>query len=304
MIDKIKIFIEGSMEVWLLKLMPVLEKNGKTFKIVKDKTGEVLSYTILDGLNMRIVITHRGVTIENSLHKAYNKLNGVEGNHNYFGYKELYRIISYLSVKYQFNPKDAIIKKIEIGVNVEVTDSTMSYINKLYSLGYTKPCDLMRNKNIVYGKKIFLSQYSIKLYNKTHQHYQSYREKLNKQIIRFELEYSKMASLKNSVITMSDLLDVDKYIALSDLLALKFSGLQFQDKYDLDLLTSKQLEQYYAGRDFKFWRELSKRNKSTLATRKRRYKLLIKVIQNSQENKESLILELRNKTRKAIYELV
>ena len=304
MADKTRFFIEGTMRFWLSILMPILEKEGRTFRIVKNREGEVVSYSVLDELNLKITITHKGLTIDNSLHKAFNKLNGVEGNHNYFGYKELYQILNYLSLKYQFNLKDAFIKKIELGVNVEVDKPSMDYINKMYSLSYTKPCDLMRNRNVVYGKKIFLSQYSIKLYDKSHQHYNQNGTRLDKQIIRYELEYNKMTSLKKYVVTLADLLDVDKYIGLTDLLSLKFSGLQFKEGYNIDMLTCKPLEQYYAGLDYKFWKDLSKRNKSTLATRKRRFNHLIEVIQNYQDNKDSLSLELRNKIRRAIYELV
>ena len=304
MIDKTKFFIEGAMGFWLSILIPILEKEGRTFRIVKNREGEVVSYSVLDELNLMITITHKGLSFENSLHKAFNKLNGIEGNYNYFGYKELCQILNHLAWKYQFDLKDAFIKKIELGVNVEVDKPSMDYINMMYSLSYTKPCDLMRNRNVIYGKKIFLSQYSIKLYDKSYQHYKKYGKRLGKQVIRYELEYHKMASIKNYVVKLTDLLEVDKYIALTDLLSIKFSGLQFKEGYNLDMLTCKQLEQYYAGVDYKFWKDLSKRNKSTLATRKRRFNILIEAIQSNQYNKDSLSLELRNKIRKAIYELV
>lgn len=304
MVDKIKIFIAGSMSLWVAKLEPIMRKNGKAYKTVKSAMGDIISYSFKDMLGFQIMINNYGLTIENSLHKAYNVLNGTHGNFNYFGYAQLFGIISYLSNEYQFDISSALIKKLELGINIGVSKKPEDYINCLYSFGYTKPCDLMRNKNTAYGKKIYMSQYSIKLYDKTYQHYRLCREKLNQNIVRFELEYHNISTLKRHIVTLADLLDRDSYIELTNLLSLKFSKLQFREDYNLEYLTQNQLVHYYAGRDYGFWKELAKRNKSTLATKKRRYQALIQSIENNQSNESSLILELRIKTRKAIYDLV
>ena len=47
MADKTRFFIEGTMRFWLSILMPILEKEGRTFRIVKNRENIIFSKNCL-----------------------------------------------------------------------------------------------------------------------------------------------------------------------------------------------------------------------------------------------------------------
>jgi len=293
---------------WSEGLPPIFNYNGLQFNCILNSKGRIDKYKAIDHLGLCHILKPGEYQIRNSLHKAYSKLNGKEGNHDYFGYRELYLILKHLSKLYQFDLDKAFIRKIEIGVNIQLDNPAMNYLKKLKSVQFTKEAEntrSSRSSSKIYGKKITLSEYIIKFYDKTYDVYTGNgRVKLPHQILRYELVFNKTRTIKKHASTLADLLIDESYIALTELLYRKFTELQFNGSYDLSRLKINQLEQYYAGRTPKYWLELVSRNTNTSSTKRSRYKKIMRVLELDQNKGDPLLLELRTKLKKSIHDLV
>lgn len=240
--------------------------------------------------------------IENSLHKAYSILMGSYGNHSDFNFKQACHIIMHLSKLYNFQLNKSYVRKIETAVNIEVNGNPIDYIQKLRSVQFTKEPENMRNYNKVYGKRIVFSQFSFKLYDKTYQSYHEYRQRIDKNIVRFELAYNNITSIKEHAATLAHLTNLNNYVALTEILDRRFRSLTFNNSYNLNDLTPREVDTYYAGLSSDYWRYLQKRNKNTSTTKRRKYKEIMKKLEH--KGSDELLLELRLKCRNKIYRLV
>ena len=301
MYDMTKIYKSIQILDWSKPLPLSFQYKGLDFYPIWRK-GYIVKYQCEDHLGLRHTILPGRYVIENSLHKAYNKMTGGSGNYNHFNYEQVCIVVNFLVQQYGFSLEKVHVTKLEIGVNIEVDHAPMNYIKKLKRVQFTKEPVLMRNKNIVYGKKVPLSQFDFKLYDKTHQTYYQNRKKIDQNIIRFELAYNNITGIKRYAATLADLVNLDNYIALTDILHERFTSLYFYSEYDLSILTSRELDAYYAGSHVDYWSYLKHVNKNTAATKRRKYEKMMRALEPRASDK--LLLELRLKCRNKIYELI
>lgn len=307
MVDQIKIWRKAEIIDWECKNLPSeISHNNLIFRCDWYPDGNVKSYNATDELGLRHSINRKDeYVISNSLHKAFNKLNGNYGNHNDFDFTNVVFTLSYLSKRYNMPLKSTYIRKIEIGVNIIVKKPPLEYIDKLQSIQFTKNSLLMTSNMSPnhYGRYIKLSDYRIKFYDKTKQTYITTRKKLGDEIIRYELVLERSQFIKKYLSNLEDLICYNKYGKLADLLQKTFFELKFSSNYHLDTLNTKEIELYFAGSSIEYWKTIKGFNKSTSSTKRQMYKSIIRKLESGNRIRDSLLIEVRQKIRTKIYEM-
>lgn len=130
-------------------------------------------------------------TLSGSLHKFWN---GGEHNFNDFGFNEINETLSELKNKFGILPENSILKRLELGVNIvtpyrpkEIIQSCLFHGTGPFKWTYTKD----KGSYILCAKQ----EYSIKIYDKTHQ-YRSKGYTVPNGLIRFEKNFKKMKDIR------------------------------------------------------------------------------------------------------------
>lgn len=302
MIDNIYIYKKLEFPDEMKPLPEKFEYNNLNFHCEYDKFGEIKFHTATDEIGLKHFITADEYRIKNSLHKAFNKMNGTnQGNYTDFLFSDVIQMIHYISKRYDMPLSCTFIRKIEIGVNVTLEELPIEYIKKVNSIQFTKNPENMRVSNRVYGKKIFLASYDIKLYDKTFETYHSNRKKIDKNIMRYEIVLKRKQLISKYINTLEELINFQKYGGLASFLLEKFYNLKFNTKYNIEELNNRELELYHAGSIIQYWLDLQKLNSNTAATKRQRYKKIITNLESKGKNQDSLLLELRQKIRLKIF---
>lgn len=158
------------------------------------ETGAIMDFPIKGNLkNFQISITENKAYVSGSIHKYSNLLRGLENqNYNDFSYKEFQSSIIQLCDSLLIKPEETKVTNLEFGFNLEVNEDPKYIIeNKLLMYDFKDP-----NRNQKYSgkgnfKKFEMSDYSIKVYNKSKQYKID-----NKNILRIELKISKTRYLQ------------------------------------------------------------------------------------------------------------
>lgn len=305
MIDNIYIFTKIDSEICKDLIPETIDYNGYTFFLKKNNQGYGSYYMRIDEFGLKHLINERGeYQIKNSIHKAHSLKFKKFGNHTDFHFTEMVNILEFLCDKYGLNPSETYIRKLEIGVNIIVDYNPMDYINKLTAFQFKKaPVEMKTYQNKDYGKKIFTSQYQLKLYDKGIQMYASERKTIKNKIIRFEAVIKKQKLNSLEVYTIDDLLNGDKFNVLVDFLHEVLFEINFQDKYDLTCLDSRALELYFAGSNTRYWKHISKCNHVTSSRKRKKYKEIVLKLEKNKSISNPLILDLRKKLIKKINQL-
>ncbi len=208
MVDFIKLFIKDAAPL-KLEVNPLLSFFGK----INEDTGEVKA-TYSNGKNIVtsrkaeykdltfILYSNQTLIISGSLHKYYN-----DGLHNYndFTYSAFLLVLKDLKDKFNIEPKECILKCLEIGVNIIppiATDVILTYCH----LHKTQPFEWQKNSNQGKYKQVEHSQYIIKIYNKA-LHYRTKGFEIETEILRFEIKWLKMQKLnQKGIYNLNDLL--------------------------------------------------------------------------------------------------
>ena len=143
--------------------------------------------------NMKIKLyPNGGCQISGSLHKYYN-----DGKHNFnfFGRSQLSESIQTLSSHLKLDIGDFRLVNIEIGVNIippvdsdTIINNAFMYKNKVFENKF--------HSDEGNYKQASLSDYKVKLYNKR-KHYTSQGFYIDTEILRFELKYNVMRTIKD-----------------------------------------------------------------------------------------------------------
>lgn len=183
-------------------LFPVVDRN-KEHK--KDKNGKLLfktPYKIASYKGLKFIIYETGlITLSGSLHKYWN-----DGVHNYndFNFEAFSWVLNDLKTKFGIDPKQCILKCLEIGINIIPPIRTNDILENCL-LHKTLPFEWQKNSDEGKFKQVQHSQYIIKIYNKA-LHYVSKGFEIITEIMRFEIKYTKMEKLnKVGIFTLQDL---------------------------------------------------------------------------------------------------
>lgn len=252
-------FIKGSIKGSTKKIHKILNnKNLEFIAEVNTKTGELSnrSKATYKGLTFIHVkpkkhINHEIVEIEGSLHKFWN-----DGKHNFndFGINELYQVTEELYQEFEIEPKQILLKRVEIGVNINPNASTNKVLSscllhKTTELKSTYVCGEGNYKQAKYRDKV------IKLYDKKIQYRTKYPNLVD-EILRFEIKYLSMRPLfKKGIYTLHDLIDTDSLI-LGNLLITEWENILMSD---FKAIHAKH-EYFYKYSNVNFWLGLGRSN--------------------------------------------
>lgn len=238
-----------------------------------------------NGLEFKIYDTGT-ITITGSLHKYWN-----EGKHNYndFNSEAVSEVLNDLKIKFGIEPKQCILKCLEIGINITPPIQTNEILDNCL-LHKTKPFEYQKNSFAGRYKQVQHSQYFIKLYNKA-LHYTSQGFKIPTEIMRFEIKYTKMEKLnKMGIYTLQELIDYGLHNFKNELLNEWQKVLFFDNTIQIDPL-SKKLEitlLKYSKEDY--WLKLLSNNQKKNFTYHKNQ--LRKITTNHSENLQNQIAEI------------
>lgn len=225
MIDGIKIDVPNLLgSEWLAN--DLLE----FFTYTSAKTGELLDGSqAANYWGLTFIITSSTKTpgvnyrsVRGSLHKYFNK-----GTHNAndFTFNNLQEVLKDLQSKFGIDPKAAILRNVEFGVNINTPIPVKEVLNNLVAHG-NAPFGSLKVDGLHLGKFIGKQQYRSKVYDKGKQY-----NKPENNLTRIEFAVKKMKYLQPyGITTLSDLQELDKVQALGKLLTAFWDNLIYYDK--------------------------------------------------------------------------
>lgn len=220
-------------------------------------TGEMLNRAQVAHHGMMDFVVKGGyVKLKGSLHKH------AQGGTNYkdFTFPDIQRVIEELVNTFQFDPKEAFLNFIEIGVNIEVKTDPTNLI-KNFLLYRNNEFETLPVTGKGFGRKCELQQMTIKVYNKSLQY------GLTSNLLRFEVKVTRMEFLKQygiDSLTMDDLRGQDIYHKLLRMLIDVFNRiLLFNPDIDADSIKNpKDRELVLQGKYPEYWKDLLRQRKS------------------------------------------
>lgn len=237
-----------------LRFVPVIDK--RYFHITKYQT-------VIE--NMLFTLTENELSITNSLHKF------IKGN-NYsdLTFSELLNAIEQIEEITEINAKEFIIKKLEFAINVITPHPAHQYLER-FSNFKGREYDKMRIGAFWYGIKYFFTEYCLKIYDKSELIKRKDKENINKNILRFEIQYnrSRKIPIVNNLSELKDpaiLKEIFKEF-IETIESIKCSGDE-----DFSLITTRERELYFAGGITRFWNVEKVLNRNTAKSKIAKYR--------------------------------
>ncbi len=305
MIDFVKFYHFSDNSIHFKEILPT-EKYGFIFNPNYNQQNRVNNFIHKNELGFCIKIFYDKVQFEGSLHKLYNRLNRSKGNDNDFTFNQLSDSVNWLENLFGINATEFTITSMEIGINLQLKFSPEFYLNLVANYKKTKSFSPLQKGNKVYGKKVFLSQYELKLYDKTFESEVHQNKYINKNILRFEVGSKKMQIYKGlNINTLNDLKQIEKFNGIGDFLLNKFNGIEFEDHFiDTSNLDSSERALFYASKNESFWIDEKKANPKGQHNIKAKYESIKKKLyKESKEHTFNLVFELKNAVKNKLLEL-
>ncbi|MFD0993205.1 hypothetical protein [Tenacibaculum geojense] len=212
-----------------------------------------------------IVFDNGTVLFKGSLHKMYNSIKNIRApnfslnntyngfNGNTFTLENINFIIMHLEVLFQLSRHNFVIRKIEIGLNIQVFFNPKLLIDGLLEIG-GKPFEFKYNNHFAVCEK---SEYYLKVYDKSNQY------GLETSTIRIELKSRKTRVFqKANFNTLADLTACNLDVSLNKLLDCWNKVLMYDFTINETLLTTRQKNALNNKfQHVKYWQSLSSNNK-------------------------------------------
>lgn len=277
------------------------EAFGKLFYPQYNREGKyIYHHSKLRG-DLVAKINLQGVlSIENSLHKFFHNNNFTD-----FTLSEVQTSIKQIEDLLKIPSDEFRLKKIELGLNLINDGQFYEQFGQYKMSGYEN----MRSGKKIYGRKFYLTDFNIKAYDK-------YLEtKLNpnsimvsdmgvivsKNLNRLEIEFKRMRELNRcGLIMLSDLMNKDIMERAINRVLEKFSAVEINKSYDYSLISSRERELLFAGRNPDFWAMEKINNKNTYKKKRSTYRDCIKMLDKSLKEQDDLkIIMIQALTNKA-----
>lgn len=260
--------------------MKTTNRNGN--KVTPSKNA---SYK---GIEFKIYDTGT-ITLAGSLHKYWN-----DGAHNYnnFDNEAVLFVLSDLKTKFDIEPEKCILKCLEIGINITPPIPTNEILDNCL-LHKTKPFEYQINSDEGKYKQVQHSQYIIKIYNKA-LHYKSKGFKINPEIMRFEIKYTKMQKLnEKGIFSLQDLINYGLHNLKDEVLNEWQNVLYYDNTIQIDPLTTKLKKAVLEYSNPNYWTGLLSNNQ----TKNFQYhkKQLKKIISENSNKIQDLTAEIMSK---------
>lgn len=269
MIDNIKSAVSISVDDLQYENNREFVKLGQLkFVAVRSKKEgfDILKYEC-EVRNLLFTIRDNQLTISNSLHK-FAKGN----NHSDFKLSELISAIGEIEDLTGISAKFFNIRKLEFGLNISTKNPGTEYLSS-FSDFKTREYDKMKSLGFWYGIKYHLSEYNLKIYDKSEHQKRVEKIKTIPKILRFELQFNKSRAMPETI-TLEDLKNIQKLKALFLHFIKQINLVNTCVDEDFSLLKPRERELYFAAKNSKFWESEKKLNKSTEKSKRRKYKML------------------------------
>lgn len=223
--------------------------------LINESTGELInSKQTAEYENLKFIIYPSfRVEITGSLHKYFN---GSIHNYNDFSYQDVSKTIMDIEEKFGLDPQKVVIRNIEFGVNINTSINPTTIIKKIVSYK-GKPFNRMNTfKRPGFGIDISLTQYRIKIYNKSLQYQQP------DNILRVEKKLFKMESLQNfQPVTLAKLLNYDLWFECHNILLSMYDDIIITEDIDVGQISKAERKIYEFGNNPRNWEALTKRRR-------------------------------------------
>lgn len=222
------------------------------------------------------------LNLSGSLHKSYSK----GENYTSFTWDNLQCEIDYLANTLQLDASKTKIDSIEVGLNLPLQTSVHSLLFNNVIAFKGKQFNQYDDDSKLYGLYCPLTQYILKLYNKSQQY------KLVNELLRIEVKTKKMEAIKKpNIAFLEDLRNKDKVYELKELLLKKWDEvLVYDDTIDASAPEFRQNDRdlLLNASNIKFWQRLKTENYDRYYTLLKRYNKL------SSNSGRSLKLQIHN----------
>ncbi len=240
--------------------------------------------------NLNIKIFGGKIIISNSLHKFYHG-----NNYSDFSHSEIVNAIEVIENKFGISSDKFKLKHLEFGINIQSEYDVWQEMTMYISTGF----DFMKHHKRKYGKKCILTEYNLKVYDKTFVaklDYNSYYNAPNN-IKRFEIQYKKMRCIKKIATHLSDLKNKEVLENLSIQFLNCFKKVITFPNYNYHSLSPRRRELVFAGQNPKFWDIERDINKNTYKSKRAQFNKTVNFLNDKLEinHYRDILKKLTNK---------
>ncbi len=272
------------------------ERFGLIFQPHYNYTGKYVYHWASLENELVIKIWKNGrMIIQNSLHKFF-----IGNNFTNFTRQEVKLAVEKIENILQLPATKFKIINLECAVNF----TTELPFHLMFNSFKMNPFDNMRKDKTVFGKKCYLNDYTVKGYNKFLEvNLNPNSDELEKSIVpkflkRFEVDFKRMRAFSGKTLYLSDLKSVNTFKLFGNKLVDCFLNVEMNKNYDYSILTPRERELFFAGRNSEFWK-VEKMNMNTRKAKRRKYlsiekKLDLSIINDPQVEIENLMKEKVN----------
>ena len=205
---------------------------------------------------LKIILYEDKIRITNSLHK-FCKGN----NYSDFTFSELTDSINLITNYFEIEASQFVIRKLEYGFNITTPQPAKEYLN-LFAEYHSREFEKMKHKHIFYGRKCVMSEYALKVYDKSQQVKIMNNVLIPANTLRVEFCYNQKRKLPKTIRTLSDLADNNKIRDLYKDLKDSFSKVTFSEEVDFSSMSDEDRMLFYASLHPDFIKVEEKLNKS------------------------------------------
>lgn len=236
---------------------------------------------------MKVEVSPFYVRIIGSIHYYHNWVtDSTSQNWSDFTIEELRNIISYLIKTFGFDPDDAIVERIEFGVNIETSFVPRNFLSScLITYKYKKPCKVNDHNYKGYYTEFCKSRYYLKIYDKGSQFGLDYP------LSRVELKYISSEQVRKiGVNYLSDLYNDEFISKCQNELTKAIDSLLITDTLKISSLINKTDKLLLMqGLNANYWESFNDNNRE----RRVKFKKIKKLLEKHNMNK--LHLEIRER---------
>lgn len=232
------------------KTIDIILQKFEYYTPTNHETGEFKTVSEAIYKNWKIrVYDGRRLELWGSIHKYHN-----EGLHNAndFVFGDLCRTIQLFAISIGFDPKDAKIRGIEYGVNIQVGHLKIIDLVVCYGKYQVVKMDIANHRASGLSWKV--GNYRGKIYDK------SLQQNTSTGSVRFEKKVLVMKEIASTQIQyLSDLADKNKLKSLGADLSMMLEDLVIEEPLTVEGLTKPEIKLYDNIKNPRFWEKLNKR---------------------------------------------
>lgn len=222
---------------------------------------------VADIRGLKVVLEDDMLFISNSLHKFFKG-----DNYSDFTRSELIESIDLLSDNLGVSDDSIVPTFLEFGINTSFLDVT-AYLDSM-ALYKGKSFYPMKKSSVEYGRKVEMCEVFAKAYDKSKEFLLHYKIPCPiNDLLRVEIGLKGKRQL-SFIPSLADLKKEETLRLLRQKLLYYFELIEFDECYNLQGISNRDLELLYAGKNPEFWKDYRKSNTEVSKKRRQEYKKL------------------------------